>query len=81
MGWQNGASDFRPFNPFVVGSIPAQPTNKKKGLRENVTLFFVQNFNTYLMCGFNSKGLGSKKSGIPIFLKLNVKTFYGYYLR
>jgi hypothetical protein len=42
----------RTFNPFVVGSIPAQPTNKKKGLRENVALFFVQNFNADLMCGF-----------------------------
>jgi|GEM_PF-6949265 len=31
---------FYTFNPFVVGSIPAQPTNKKqRGLREIVTPF------------------------------------------
>jgi len=35
-----------------VGSIPAQPTNKKKWLRENVAIFFVQNFNADLVCGF-----------------------------
>ena len=28
----------RSFNPFVVGSIPARPTNIIRGLRENVTL-------------------------------------------
>ena len=27
----------RTFNPFVVGSTPARPTNIIKGLRENVT--------------------------------------------
>ena len=42
------------FNPFVVGSIPAQPPSITKGLRENVALFFVQNFNADLMCGFLS---------------------------
>jgi hypothetical protein len=26
------------FNPFVVGSIPAQPPSITKGLRENVAL-------------------------------------------
>ena len=40
------------FNPFVVGSIPAQPPSITKGLRENVALFFVHNFNADLMCGF-----------------------------
>jgi hypothetical protein len=40
------------FNSFVVGLIPAQPLTIAKGLRENVALFFVQNFNADLMCCF-----------------------------
>ena len=36
----------------AVTASNKKPTNKKKWLRENVAIFFVQNCNADLMCGF-----------------------------
>ena len=45
-----GTTELSAFNPFVVGSIPAQPTricNRNNGLQEIVAFFFVQNSTTH----------------------------------